>query len=94
MKKIAIILLPLWILVCIDVDQREIDRIEDIVNDHKVWLREAWDGKLHDAEETIIQKELDQSIRDNETLPAGRDAIINKYMNRPGYQKRKDRRRN
>jgi len=91
MRKILALFLSFWATICIQVTQQEIDAVNDSVMDATSWLEQAWAGKVNKSEERIIKKEVDLSIENNEAVPAGRDAIIQKHLNRPGYKKRKDR---
>lgn len=69
----------------------EVAIVENDVIDAEQWIKEAWAGKVSKCKSRIIKAETAISIKGNETLPAGEDAIVNKYFSRPDYKKRKDR---
>ncbi len=91
MKRTMILLFSFWATITIQVTQQELDTVEDSVISAEVWLENAWKGKVNKCESRIIKKEIDLSIKDNEVIPAGRDAIIQKHLNRLDYKNREDR---
>ena len=76
--------------VTIEIPDSEIAIVEDSVIDAVKWLESAWKGKVENCKDRIVNKEVELSIKGNESLPAGKDAIINKYLTRPDYKSRKE----
>ena len=77
--------------ICIDVPDADIVVMEDIVVDSREWIVAAVKGKIASCKERVVNKEIKQSIENDEALPAGRDAIIQKYLSRPDYKNRRQR---
>jgi len=76
--------------VAFDIPDNDIKIVENDVFDAIEWLENAWKGKVESCGDRIVKEELNLSITNNESLPAGKDAIIEKYFNRPGYKSRKE----
>jgi len=91
MKKILVLMFTVWVALCVQSPQSEIDAVEDSVVDAHVWLEGAWDGKVSGSESHIIDKETKISIKAEEDIPAGKVAIIQKHFNRPDYRNKRDR---
>jgi len=53
-------------------------------------FKDAWTGKLR-KQKRLIEMEIFRSRLNNETLPAGDNAIIQKAFARPDYLSRKQR---
>lgn len=68
--------------------------VEDSVISLDDWAMQAIESKYESCADRIMRKEVSVSIEQIETLPAGRDAIIQKYLNRPGYENRKEKENN
>jgi len=75
--------------VVLNIPDEEIAIVENDVVDAEQWLKDAWAGKVSKCKERLVKKEVDQSIKDGETLPAGQDAIVSKHFARPDYKSRK-----
>lgn len=69
----------------------EIRIVENDVVDAKQWVLDAWAAKVAKCRGRIIKSEVDLSVKNNETVPAGESAIVNKHFARPGYKNRKER---
>lgn len=96
MKKLLFLILFIPALtfgetICIDIPDEWRTTIEDSVISLDDWIYKALEGKNNSCEGRIIKKEVAISIEENEEIPAGRQAIINKHLNRPGYKNRKTR---
>ncbi len=50
------------------------------ITDPAIWLQEQWKQQVIWAKQHIVQKEVQRSIKANETIPAGESAIIDKYL--------------
>lgn len=74
--------------ITIEIPDQDIAIIESIVPDTEEWIQNAVDGKLNACRKRIIKREIGLSVKKKETLPAGEDAIIQKYLNRPDGDKR------
>jgi len=67
--------------------------IEDSVISLDEWIFIAIREKHAPCQQRVITKEIQQSLDLGEQIPAGRQAIVDKHLNRPGYKKRKDRKK-
>lgn len=66
------------------VSDKDVEMINAVLEQETAqeWIQKAWVGKADAASKRIIKAETDLSIKGNETLPAGKQAIIDKYLNR------------
>lgn len=77
--------------VTFNIPDEEVKIVENDVLDAEEWLRNAWQGKLNKCKERLIKAEVDRSIKDGESIPAGESEIIDKAFKRPDYKSRKQR---
>lgn len=75
----------------ITIPDAEIKVVENDVPDAKQWLLDAWAAKVAKCRSRIVGAEVELSLKNNETVPAGETAIVNKHLARPGYKNRKER---
>jgi hypothetical protein len=76
--------------ITLNIPDEEIAIVENDVVDAEQWIKDAWSGKVNKCKERLVKQEVDQSIKDGETLPAGKDAIVSKHFARPDYKSRKE----
>lgn len=72
------------------IPDQDIKIVEADVIDAEQWINQAWQGKLANSKERLVKKEVERSVKSNETLPAGQDAILSKALARPDFKSRKD----
>lgn len=77
--------------ITLDIPDEEIAIVENDVLDAEQWIKEAWNGKVNRCKERLIKSEIKKSVENNESLPAGEEAIVNKAFTRPDYKNRKQR---
>lgn len=76
--------------VVLDIPDTDIKIVEHDVPDAEEWLKNAWAGKLFRCKERLAKQEVDRSLKNAETIPAGLDAVVQKAFLRPDYKSRKD----
>ncbi len=95
MKKFLFILLissPVQAkMITLDIPDNDVKIVENDVVDGEQWLRDAWAGKVNNCKKRLIKQEIDRSVSNGETLPAGEDAIVQKAFLRSDYKNRKQR---
>lgn len=94
MKKImvGVLTFSLWVAVCIDVPQFDIDVVNDIVVNHEVWLKGAWSAKVNRSKDRMIQKEIQRSHEEGNALDfSDSEKMIKGRLNRSGYKNREQR---
>lgn len=74
-----------------DIPDKEITIVEHDVINAEAWLRMAWQNKVRSCTTRIIRDEMKKSIDNKETIPAGEDAITDKFISRPDYESRQQR---
>lgn len=77
--------------IVLTIPDKDIAIVENDVVDAEQWIKDAWAGKLNKCRERMIRNEVETSLSAGETIPASKDAILNKAMNRPGFKNRKQR---
>ncbi len=77
--------------ITLNIPDDEIKIVENDVLDAENWLTTAWKMKVAGCRQRMIKQEIDQSIKNQEPIPAGEDAILEKALKRPGYESRKQR---
>lgn len=77
--------------ITLDIPDGDIKIVEHDVISAEDWIRNAWAGKLNNCKKRIAQEEIKKSVDASEALPAGQDAIIQKFMSRPEYKNRVER---
>ena len=94
MKKFIILILfcsPVQAkVITLDIPDTDIAIIEHDVVDAEQWIKDAVAGKLAKCKERLLKKEIETSVKNGETLPAGEVAIIQKAFDRPEYKSRKE----
>lgn len=77
--------------ITLDIPADEIAVVQNDVVDAEDWIRAAWKGKVEKCSSRIVDAETKLSIERSESIPAGQQAIVEKYLSRPGYKNRKER---
>lgn len=77
--------------ITLDIPDEEIKIVENDVIDAEQWIIDAWRGKVDHCKSRLIQTEVDRSLKDKDSIPAGDNLIIKKAFERPDYQDRKTR---
>ncbi len=77
--------------ITLNIPDTEIAVVENDVVDAEKWIQDAWEGKYNKCKERLIKGEIERSIQNNEIIPPGEGAVINKALNRPDYKNRKAR---
>ncbi len=96
MKKLLFLCLLITIQVeaktiTLTIPDSDIKVVEHDVLDAEQWIRDAWAGKLNKCKQRLINQEIEKSMNESSALPAGEAAVIQKALNRPGYENRKQR---
>ncbi len=78
-------------IISIDIPDEWRSTIEYSIPDLDVWIYTMVSEKYGNTQELIVGKEVKKSMEGNEGMPAGQDAIVQKYKNRPDYKSRKQR---
>jgi len=77
--------------IIVDIPDRNIKIVEHDVIDFEQWIKDAANNKVSKCAERLVKEETEFSIKNNESIPAGIDAIIDKAFARPDYKSRKQR---
>jgi hypothetical protein len=77
--------------IVLDISDRDIAIVENYVLDAEQWIKEAWAGQVNKRSSQMIDEEIRKSIENQEAIPAGEAAIIDKALSRPDYKSRQQR---
>lgn len=86
-----ITILSLILAFTITIPDDEIKIVENDVIDARQWLLDAWKNKVAKCRDRIVEAEVELSLKNNESIPAGETSIVDRHLLRPDYRNRKDR---
>lgn len=77
--------------ITLSIPDKDIAIVENDVIDAEQWIKDAWKGKVEKCKERMVGAEIKRSVAENQPIPAGSDAIVDKAFARPDYKSRKQR---
>lgn len=76
--------------IILEVPDSDIKIVEHDILDAETWIREMWENKVGKCKKRLVQQEVERSVKEADSLPAGEDAIVEKAFERKDYMSRKD----